>query len=137
MMNKLAFAFTVGLYCAFIAPPPVAMAQEAGHASIAQGRVHAFFAALSGGDAVAFEAAAQANYSPALLARRDAAQRAEFFQRIYGDFGALQLRNATNEGENMRVEVTGASGTSGVFTFTFDGTPQQKIEAIRVEAGGH
>jgi|CXWL01.1.fsa_nt_gi hypothetical protein len=123
-------AFFLGV--AMLAAAPMASAQVAPSA-----RVQAVVEALSTGEAATYEAAAQANFSPAMLARRDPAQRAELAQRIHGDFGQLTITSQTADGATIRAEVSGASGTTGAFTFTFTDTPEHLIDALRIEAGGH
>lgn len=102
-------------------------------------RIEAYIAGLSSNDPQAFEGASQENLAPGLLASRTPAQRAEMYQRVHGDFGALEIMSVdVTGGGEATVIVRGATGMTGTFQFAFEG-PEQKIAraGMRVEMGGN
>lgn len=103
-----------------------------------EARIEAYVAALSEDDPAAFERASQEHLTPALLAARTPAQRAEMYQRVHGDFGALEIMSVDINGPAATVIVRGATGMVGTFQFTFEGA-DSKIAgaAMRVEMGGN
>ncbi|MCA8889206.1 MAG: serine hydrolase domain-containing protein [Parvularculaceae bacterium] len=101
-------------------------------------RAMAMIEALSAGDATAYEAAAQENYTAEFLAARSPEDRAEFVAMIANDFGALEVRDISDDDGVLSVSVAGARGPVADFVFIFDETPQRRIERIEInaEAGG-
>ncbi len=108
-------------------------------ADVREARAHAIIAALSTGDAEAYERAAREHYSEALYARRTSAERAEFVRQMAAEFSPMQIVGVTEEGGALIARVTGGGGTmSGALTFSFEDTPAHKIARIDIqaEAGG-
>ncbi len=131
-MHRLAALFTLVLWLAVGAPFPQASAQADG---VREGRARAMIEALASGDPAVFERAAQANYSPALLARRTPEERAQFARAIGGDFGAMRIEEIRAEAGTLTLNVRAASGPmSGAFVFTFEDGAEQRIARIDVQA---
>jgi len=116
---------------AAIVPIASALAQT----SIAETRARAVVQAFSIGDATAFEHTAQANYTPAALARRQPAQRAQTLQQIHNSFGELHITAVTANGPTIVATTSGAQGGQAVFTFTIAGR-DQRIDAISIQTSG-
>src|SRR5262249_38912289 len=103
----------------------------------ARERASAILQALSSGEAAAFEAAAQANYTPALLAHRTPEERAGFAARLASDFGHFTLPALIETPQGLRAELHNGDLTAA-FTFQFDDAPDHRIASLSlsVEAGG-
>jgi CubicO group peptidase (beta-lactamase class C family) len=97
-------------------------------------RAAAIIAALSDGDAGAYEKAASENYSPEFLARRTPQDHATFVEMVHSDFGRLEIRGITLDGADLRVEAGGGDGQIAIFVFSFDKTPERRILRIGIEA---
>lgn len=101
-----------------------------------EARATAIIVALSTGDPAAYERAAQANFAPAMLARRTPQQRAEFVATMHDDFGALTIVKMAPDAGALRADVRGKAGKTAVLVFSFDATPANLIQGIEVRAGG-
>jgi CubicO group peptidase (beta-lactamase class C family) len=122
----------VAIACAMMLAAVALAAQADGPGAVA----HAFFDALASGSADRFEAMARERYSPSLLERRTPADRAQFLERIRGDFGALTLGGIRNiDDERLTLEVRGSTGLEGRIELTVDANPPHRVTAVRVEVG--
>jgi D-alanyl-D-alanine carboxypeptidase len=100
-------------------------------------RVDAFATALGSGDAGQYEAMARDAFAPDLLAKRSAADRKAFVERIRADFGALtvqRVRRAPDGPHTMHVR--GSTGLEGRIELTIEEAPPHRITGIGVEVGG-
>jgi CubicO group peptidase (beta-lactamase class C family) len=100
-----------------------------------EARARAIVEAFSTGDAATYERAAQEHFSPAALARRTPAQRAEMVARVHGDAGALEILEINASSERLTIKTRGAKGPRLGFIFTFDGTPDARIASLGIEMG--
>jgi CubicO group peptidase (beta-lactamase class C family) len=98
-------------------------------------RVDAFVDALRGSSADAYEAMAQAHFSPGLLARAAPADRRAMFERIRGDFGAITVTSVRVVDGVASIAARGATGTSGTFELTLEPAPPHRVTRIGVEIG--
>lgn len=134
-MGSRAFFAVLSLLAAVVLSTAPSAAYAQAPASGEQ-RVHAVIAAISAGDTATYEQVAQANYSPAALARRQPADRAQLVERLSGDFGAMEIVEITAEGSTITAQVRGATGLQGSFVFTIGAPPQNLIDGLRIEVGG-
>jgi CubicO group peptidase (beta-lactamase class C family) len=98
-------------------------------------RVDAFFAALSAGDAAGFESMAQANFDPAMLARRTPEDRRQMVARVKADFGRMRLTSNVRRDATVQLMVTGATGMRATIELTLGPPPDERITRIAIEAG--
>ncbi len=98
-------------------------------------RARAVIEALSTGNAATYEKAVQEHFTPALLARRTPAQRAEMVARVHDDAGALEIATVDANNEGLTLGVRGAKGPRLTFGFTFDGTPDARIASMSIQIG--
>jgi CubicO group peptidase (beta-lactamase class C family) len=98
-------------------------------------RVDAFVEALKGSSADAYEAMAQAHFSPALLARAAPADRRAMFERIRGDFGAVTVTSVRVVDGVASIAARGATGLAGTFELTLDPAPPFRITRLGVDVG--
>ena len=98
-------------------------------------RISAFVAGVNG-TADAFEAMAQANFTPAALARRSAAERRQLFERLHGDFGTIQVERVLREGDTLNLKVTGSTGLEATINLELEPEPPNRIAGLGVEVGG-
>jgi D-alanyl-D-alanine carboxypeptidase len=99
-------------------------------------QVDAFVEALRGSSADAYEAMAQAHFSPALLARATPADRRAMFERIRGDFGAITVTSVRVVDGVASIAARGATGLAGTFDVTLDPAPPFRVTRLGVEVGG-
>ena len=99
-------------------------------------RAKAMVEALSTGDPAIYEKAAQENLTPAMLARRTPQDRAAFVKTVHEDFGTLEIDAITADAEGLHIAAHGKGGKKLRFTFVFDGTPEARIQSLRIEMGG-
>ena len=124
----LLFVLSVVLPCG--AQPAAAPPGEA------RARAEAFFAALASGDAAKFEAMAQDQFSPELLARRGPQERKGLLERMKDDFGQFTLAGVEPEGDVVRLNVRGSTGLQGRIELVLDPAPPHKVARLGVEVGG-
>lgn len=100
--------------------------------------VEAFFAALASGQPGAFEAMARVHCTPALLERRTALQRAEMVRRVHDDFGTMTLDAIRPDGDQIALDIRGATGLRGRAMLTLEVAPPRRIDrfGIDLQAGG-
>lgn len=128
---------TVHIVRAFAFVALIAAIAVAAHAAPpGEVRARAIVAALSSGDPALYEKAAQENFAPAMLARRTPAERAEMVKTVHEEFGALEIETIDANADGLTIGARGKAGRKIRFTFAFDGTPDQKIKGLSIEAGG-
>ncbi len=99
-------------------------------------RVDAFFAALSAGDPAGFESMAQANFDPAMLARRTAEDRRQMVERITADFGQMRLTSVERRPDGpVQLKVSGSTGLRGTIELTLGPAPDERITRMGIEVG--
>ena len=98
-------------------------------------RISEFVAGVNG-TADAFEAMAQAHFTPAALARRSAAERRQLFERLHGDFGTIQVERVLREGDTLNLKVTGSTGLEATINLELEPEPPNRIAGLGVEVGG-
>ena len=136
----MAIRAVFGIVClamATMAPAGIALALENEAAMLAASqelRARAIITALSSGDAATYELVAREHYSDALFARRTPAERAAFVAQMAQDFSPMQIVSVTESAGALVVRVNGNGSVSGVLTFRFEDTPEQKIARIEIEA---
>jgi CubicO group peptidase (beta-lactamase class C family) len=121
------------------AQPPAAQ-HDKGRADVMAGagrqRIDAFFKALSGGDADAFEAMAREHFQPEMLARRTPADRRQMVERLRGDFGPMTLERVERRPDGTAtLAVRGATGLRGTIELTLEPPPAERIVRIGIEVG--
>lgn len=99
-------------------------------------RAKAIVEALSTGDPGIYEKAAQENFTLAMLARRTPDARADFVKTVHEDFGTLEIDAITADAEGLHIVAHGKGGKKLSLTFVFDGTPEARIQSLRIEMGG-
>ena len=99
-------------------------------------RMDAFTSALASGDADKYEAMARENFAPDFLARRTAAERRQFLERLRADFGQTTVsRVTTNDGQTFSLRVSGSTGLKGEIQLTLEAVAPRRITRIAVEVG--
>jgi CubicO group peptidase (beta-lactamase class C family) len=99
-------------------------------------RLDAFVAALGSGDADRYEAMAKEAFAPEFLAKRTAADRRQFVQRVHGDFGALTVQRVLRNPEGMlTLHVRGATGLEGRIEMRIEDAPPHRITSLGIEVG--
>lgn len=99
-------------------------------------RVDAFAAALGTLSVEGFEAMAQQHFTPAMLARRSAADRGAMVAQLKDDLGALTVRRIQLQPNGSATIVAqGSTGAVGRFTLSFQSAPPYRIEGIGFELG--
>ncbi len=91
--------------------------------------------ALSSGDLVTSEEAAQKNYAPAFLDRSSESQRAAIFQRVYDDFGAIQIVERSETETSVHLLVSGEKGLDATFEFEFTPGDDTRIDKYQMMVG--
>ena len=85
-------------------------------------RISAFVAAVNG-TADAFEAMAQANFTPAALARRSPANGAKIFERLHAEVGAIQVERVLREDDTLNLKVKGSTGLEATINLELEPDP--------------
>jgi len=98
-------------------------------------RISVFVAAVNG-TAVDFESMAQANFTPAALARRSPAERRELFERMHADFGTIQVERVLREDDTLNLKVKGSTGLVATINLELEPDPPNRIAGLGVEVGG-
>jgi CubicO group peptidase (beta-lactamase class C family) len=88
------------------------------------------------GDAAAWEAFAQARFSPALLQKQTRDERAQRYSQIVGSFGTITLEDVMRRGPDAPLElnVTGSKG-AGVIIVGLDEGPPPRIASFGAKVG--
>lgn len=96
--------------------------------------VDAFVAAFNG-TAADWEAMARAHFTPELLAKRTAGERAAMHRQLRGEFGTIDPGEIRRRGADAPLElmIEGSTGAKGSIALHLSGF---RIAAIAVEAGG-
>jgi len=101
-------------------------------------RAAALFEALASFEPARFEAVAQSNFTPELLARRTPDERRQMVERIKHDFGTLTLAGMEDAGGGkVALVVHGTGAMQGRIELAFESSAPHRISQmlIRVEAG--
>jgi len=105
-------------------------------AGAGKARVDAFFAALSAGDPARFEAMAQANFDPAMLARRTPEDRRQMVERVKADFGQMRLTSVERRPDGpVQLKVSGSTGLRGTIELTLGPAPDERIMRMGIQVG--
>ncbi len=124
------------LALAAVAAPAVLRAQPGGApAPEVRAHVDAFVEAMRGSSADAYEAMAQAHFTPALLGRFTPADRRAMFERIRGDFGAITVTSVRVVDGVASIAARGASGLAGRFELTLEPSAPFRVVRRGVEVG--
>jgi len=100
-------------------------------------RIDAFAAALTNLTADGYEAVAQQHFTPAMLARRSAAERRALVGRLKDDFGAITVRGIQARPDGtVSIIVRGSTGAEGRVDLTLEPAPSYRIAGIAIELGG-
>ncbi len=127
----------VALLAVALAAPAAAGARGQGPAPEARARLDAFAAALTNLTADGFEAMAQQHFTPALLARRSAADRRAMVGQLKDDFGTITVRGIQARPDGaVTIIVRGSTGTEGRFDLTLEPAPSYRIAGIGIDIGG-
>jgi D-alanyl-D-alanine carboxypeptidase len=98
-------------------------------------RIESFVAALNGGPDQ-YETMAQEAFTPALLAKRPAADRRRLVERVRADFGAISAPRVTRDAEGpLTLHVRGATGLEGRIELRLEQAPPYRIAGIAIEVG--
>jgi CubicO group peptidase (beta-lactamase class C family) len=98
-------------------------------------RISAFVAAVNG-TADSFEAMAQANFTPAALARRTPADRRQLCERLHADFGIIQVERVIRENDTLNLRVKGSTGLEATINLELEPDPPHRIAGLGIEVGG-
>lgn len=99
----------------------------------AQSVAERWVSAYNSGNAATMEAFAQANYAPALLGRRTAAERREMYETIWREHGNFDVQDIRIRGNAARIDVQPERGGPLRLSFKFDGN---HVVEIGIDAGG-
>ncbi len=131
-MIPIRLAAVLGL--ALTAGPTILPAQQVGVPEPEiRAHVDAFAAALTGGTADQFEAMAQQHFSPALLARRSAADRRTMFEKLRSDFGAIAVTSIRVVDGVATLDARGETKMAGRFELTLEAPPPFRITAVAIQ----
>jgi D-alanyl-D-alanine carboxypeptidase len=120
----------------------LALSAGAGTASLQQvggpepeirARVDAFVAALTSGTADQFETMAQQHFSPALLARRSAADRRTMFETLRNDFGAITVASVRVVDGVATLDARGETKMAGRVELTLEAASPFRITAVAIQ----
>src|SRR4029079_10942430 len=98
-------------------------------------RISAFVAGVNG-TADALEAMAQANFTPAALARRSPADRRKLFERLHADYGTIQVESVLRESDTLNLKVKGSTGLEATINLELEPDPPNRIAGLGIEVGG-
>ncbi len=73
-------------------------------------RIDAFVKGVNADTADGFEAMAQANFTPEMLARRTAADRKQMSTRLKSDFGTMTVERVMRNDDTLELHVKGSTG---------------------------
>jgi CubicO group peptidase (beta-lactamase class C family) len=96
-------------------------------------RAVAWVEAFNSGKAETMESFAQANYTPEMLARRDAAQRRATFEQISGNHGKLRVAAVDAA---LRLEVVPERGERLTLRFAIEPAAPHRIASLGIDIGG-
>lgn len=99
-------------------------------------RALGYVKAFSSGDAATMETFAQANYTPALLQRREPAQRREMYEKIYANHGKLRVTSVAADNGELLVRVDAERGGELTLKFAIEPTAPHRIAGLGIDLGG-
>ncbi len=99
--------------------------------------LEAFVKGLNGTNADAWEAMAQARFSPELLIKRPAPERRKMYEQLRADFGTFTVERVIRQGPDAPLElhVKGSTGLAGVITLDLSNTDPPRIASLGVDVG--
>jgi CubicO group peptidase (beta-lactamase class C family) len=99
-------------------------------------RIDAFVHAVNAGTPDAFEAMAQANFTPEMLARRTPEDRRQMAARLKADFGTIAVERVLRNDDTLELNVKGSTGLAATITLTLEPDSPFRIARMGVEVGG-
>jgi CubicO group peptidase (beta-lactamase class C family) len=99
-------------------------------------RIDAFVQGVNAGTPEAFEAMAQANFTPEMLARRSAADRRQMAARLKSDFGTIAVERVLRNDDELELQVKGSTGLSATIVLTLEPAAPFRIARMGVQVGG-
>ena len=101
-------------------------------------RIDAFVQAFNSGSAEQFEAMAKESFTPELLARRSAAERAKAYQQMFKEFGKITPGSVTRQGPSapLNLHIKGTTGAAGVIGLDLEPSAPFRITNFTVDVGG-
>jgi hypothetical protein len=97
--------------------------------------VDAFVAAVTAGQADAYERMAQERYAPALLARTTPEARRQLLERLRADFGTMTVLGVRVTDGQVSIGVRGSTGTEGHFELALEPPPSDRIARVGLLVG--
>jgi CubicO group peptidase (beta-lactamase class C family) len=97
--------------------------------------VDAFVAAITAGQADAYERMAQERYTPALLARTTPEVRRQMLERLRSDFGTMSVQGVRVTDGQVVIGIRGSTGAQGRFELALEPPPSNKISRVGVLLG--
>lgn len=98
-------------------------------------RIDAFVKGVNADTADGFEAMAQANFTPGMLARRTAADREQMFRRLKSDFGTMTVERVMRNDDTLELRVKGSTGIQATIALDLEAAAPFRIMSMRVELG--
>src|SRR4029079_4575753 len=83
-----------------------------------------------------FEAMAQANFTPEMLARRTPADRAQMFARLKSAFGKLAVDRVMRNDDTLELSAKGSTGLDATISLDLESGPPFRITRMGIEPGG-
>lgn len=114
----------------------VAARQGQGPTPEVRARIDAFVQGVNAGTPEAFEAMAQANFTPEMLARRSADDRRRMAARLKADFGTIAVERVLRTDDTLELQVKGSTGLSATIALTLEPDAPHRIARMSVEVGG-
>jgi D-alanyl-D-alanine carboxypeptidase len=112
----------------------IAAQQRTGPPPEIRALIDSVVAAVNGGSADAWEAFAQARFTPALLQKQTREQRAEQYRGIADRFGTIALDGVRRQGPDAPLELNVTGGkSSGVIVVDIDAGATPRIVSLTVE----
>src|SRR5215203_1780726 len=122
-----------GVVCSMVLAS-VAIAIAQGPAPEVRQRIDAFVAALATGDPARFEAMAQEQFAPEMLARRTPADRRSMVATLRGELGGITLERVERNGDaSVILVLRGSTGLQAHVEVTFEADPPGRIAALAVK----
>jgi CubicO group peptidase (beta-lactamase class C family) len=97
--------------------------------------VDAFVAAVTAGQADAYERMAQERYAPALLARTTPEARRQLLERLRADFGTMTVLGVRVTDGQVSIGVRSSTGTEGHFELALEPPPSDRIARVGLLVG--
>ncbi len=123
----------VGVCCVVIAAPSAQVVRTGGPPPEVRAVFDALLEAVNGGSEDAWQAFAQARFSPALLQKQSRDQRAQLYRQLADQFGTVAIEGVRREGPDapLRMMVKG-SKANGVILLSLDAGSPPRIEDLRL-----